>query len=861
MNRELNVSLTATLTNFEQGMVRATAQLAQLGRAAGQASEQLASRIDRGSSSALSSLTKLSGGVLSVTAAFSALKQGLQIASTFQRMDTAIKAVSTSTADYAQTQRFLQSASDRYGLSIEALSQSYVGFKANTNDTILKGAEAERIFLSVAKASAALQLSTEDTTGTLRAFGQMLSKGTVMSEELKGQVGERLFGAFQMAARAMSTTTQGLNKMLQSGEVLAVDLLPKLATELDKSFGDAALENVNTMAGGWTRATDQLKLFIAEFSKTSGIDLFFTKIGNGTADYLKGIREAVHSKDWLVFFGGYQDTSRRIGQLSDNATKKQEFAGMDPGKRQARIELLQDEIASLQKKLSERANTVFGGGKAEFTSDLSNAKNLLAELNRINGQMARDEHIKRDFTFYKAPTKSRLDIDDLKKKKDTLGKQIDDGNLNHEDVSKLQAEYDRLTRQIDGATASTKKHKAYVDSQSVSLTTNENILKRLTQRYKETGENGTQVALFKQLVDIDAWKASNKSIDLGDKSKTIETIGRVRDVLLKTVAPLQQVGGLFDRFNDVLKVNTLAGYNEEINKLQANITKLSEKGEVIPQSTLDELDKYIAKVSQINQKVSETMAAAEFNAEDKRKDTLPVNASFGGDNIGFKVLDDSAAKLPATLRKMKQDVADILKQTAVTVFTGMGEVIGGMLAGTSGIDQLPTMLLSALGGMLKQLGVIAIEAAIGLKSIKIAFETMNPAIALVAGIGLIALGTLIQSSTKGIGGNIKGYEKGGLFTNSAFINVAETSKARGGGGEWVTPVDKGASLIASQLMKSGAITTAHGYATDNPFTKPYAAMGGQSVVVQLDGQFKVAGPDLLLAINRAQRGQRTTGNG
>ena len=40
---------------------------------------------------------------------------------------------------------------------------------------------------------------------------------------------ERLFGAFNLAAEAMGTTTQGMNDMLQRGEVLASDLLPKLS--------------------------------------------------------------------------------------------------------------------------------------------------------------------------------------------------------------------------------------------------------------------------------------------------------------------------------------------------------------------------------------------------------------------------------------------------------------------------------------------------------------------------------------------------------------------------------------------------------------------------------------------------------
>ena len=81
-------------------------------------------------------------------------------------------------------------------------------------------------------------LSADDTRGALRALEQIVSKGTVSAEELRGQLGERLPGAFQIASRAMGVTTQELGEMLQRGEVLVEDLLPKLAKELRSSVAE-----------------------------------------------------------------------------------------------------------------------------------------------------------------------------------------------------------------------------------------------------------------------------------------------------------------------------------------------------------------------------------------------------------------------------------------------------------------------------------------------------------------------------------------------------------------------------------------------------------------------------------------------
>lgn len=52
-------------------------------------------------------------------------------------------------------------------------------------------------------AGSALALSKDQMDGVFLALGQMISKGKVQAEELRGQLGERLPGAFDMAAKAM----------------------------------------------------------------------------------------------------------------------------------------------------------------------------------------------------------------------------------------------------------------------------------------------------------------------------------------------------------------------------------------------------------------------------------------------------------------------------------------------------------------------------------------------------------------------------------------------------------------------------------------------------------------------------------
>lgn len=122
--------------------------------------------------------------------------------------------------------------------------------------------QAKDVFESIAKASAVMGLSAEQSGGVLLALQQMISKGTVQAEELRGQLGERLPGAFQIAAKAMGVTTAELGKMLEQGQVVADDFLPKFARALNESLGGAAekaADRLDAAVNRFGNAWDRLK--------------------------------------------------------------------------------------------------------------------------------------------------------------------------------------------------------------------------------------------------------------------------------------------------------------------------------------------------------------------------------------------------------------------------------------------------------------------------------------------------------------------------------------------------------------------------------------------------------------------------
>jgi len=173
-------------------------------------------------------------------------------------MQRSLEAATGSTEAAEQAQQFLRFESERLGLVFQSQIADYRKIAAAARGTSLEGDKLREIYLSVAEASTVLQLRSDETSGALNAISQMISKGNVQAEELRGQLGERLPGAFQIAAKAMGTTTAGLSDMLDKGEVVAEDFLPRFAKALREQYAgqvesasQSARASLNRMSNTW----------------------------------------------------------------------------------------------------------------------------------------------------------------------------------------------------------------------------------------------------------------------------------------------------------------------------------------------------------------------------------------------------------------------------------------------------------------------------------------------------------------------------------------------------------------------------------------------------------------------------------
>ena len=195
-----------------------------------------------------------------------------QTAIQYQRIDRALQTVFGSTSAARREFQFIEEEAGRLGLRLATTAQDYAKLAAAAQGTTLEGQQLREIFIGVNEASTVLGLTAEQTSGALTAIEQIISKGVVSAEELRGQLGERIPGAFQVAARAMGVTTQELGKMLESGELLAEDLLPKLATEFRNLYSDDAVAASSEATGQLNRFRNELDNLAKSFGKSGFLD-------------------------------------------------------------------------------------------------------------------------------------------------------------------------------------------------------------------------------------------------------------------------------------------------------------------------------------------------------------------------------------------------------------------------------------------------------------------------------------------------------------------------------------------------------------------------------------------------------------
>jgi tape measure domain-containing protein len=255
---------------------------------------------------------------------------------------------------------FVKNLANNTGVDqIETLS-SFAKFSAGAGD--MNTDQKESLFSNVIGTSRLMGLNTEEINGILKAFEQMASKGKIQAEELRGQLGDRMAGAFQLFARSLGMTTEQLDAAMKNGKVLSKDVLPKVSAEMG---------NMIAKAGGWEKIINSTQTQLGRLSNSwnNNLALMFDGSQEGLTDFTRSLTNLLGS------LGG---TSKNLGESLGDLMKSMSSGVDDLTTISYRVQGYFDRVTLLYRELSDTQKAVADGLANGLLSSLKGLAGIVA---------------------------------------------------------------------------------------------------------------------------------------------------------------------------------------------------------------------------------------------------------------------------------------------------------------------------------------------------------------------------------------------------------------------------------------------------------------------------------------------------
>lgn len=254
----------------------------------------LTENFKKGTNSVKNSLRSMQAQILTFAAAMgfagvslsNFFSQLIQVARETSKAVTALKNVSGSTAQFADNLRFTTQLAQKYGVYVNDLTGNFAKFTAAANIAGISMDDQRKLFESLSRAASGFGLSADDTNGMFLAITQMMGKGKIQAEELRGQLGERLPIAMQAMAKAAGTTVAGLDSIMKKGKLLSAEVLPKFADALNEMLPNVDTDNIET-------SLNRLKNAFQEFTQNTGIQNAYKSLIDGLTSFVNYAKDKI----------------------------------------------------------------------------------------------------------------------------------------------------------------------------------------------------------------------------------------------------------------------------------------------------------------------------------------------------------------------------------------------------------------------------------------------------------------------------------------------------------------------------------------------------------------------------------------
>lgn len=284
--------------------------------------------------------------------------------------------------------------------------------------------------------------------------------------------------------------------------------------------------------------------------------------------------------------------------------------------------------------------------------------------------------------------------------------------------------------------------------------------------------------------------------DFSGALESIKTLGKNVFEGLKNIVfnSLSSMAAALSKFFSFLKLNSLAetfaDWSEKIKPSTKKIVDdISTVNDEIKKTAVvtDDTTKSIDDLAKSQEKVVENLKAMRLVIPQKEGYSL-FNELFtqsGNELILNPTIEpniDSAtlkSKMYESVKSAMGDLSEGIKVISIdlsdmitsTLTDAFGAVSTAIMEGDNVMGALGASLLGTLGGIMVDLGKMAIGIGVGLEAIKKAFQSLNPALAIGGGAALIALGSLFSAGARKLGASIGGASGGGYSSAPSLRNT------------------------------------------------------------------------------------------
>jgi len=243
-----------------------------------------------------------------------------------------LEAVTKQTNTFDQSFAFVDNLAQRFNVPLESARQGFVKLFASMQPAGFEQGQIENLFTGIAKASAAFGLSADKVDRVNYAFAQMASKGQIMSEELKGQLGDVLPGALGLFAKAAQMSIPEFSKAMEDGAFKGKameQVLDNVGILLNTKFGPAAQGAAKTLQGAVNQIQNNLQLMYE--SMTPIVNAFAATFGPQVNSLIKDVTSVVQ-----VLTGTFVRAGEGVNALTPRAQALYNaFKTLEPSLRQA----------------------------------------------------------------------------------------------------------------------------------------------------------------------------------------------------------------------------------------------------------------------------------------------------------------------------------------------------------------------------------------------------------------------------------------------------------------------------------------------------------------------------------------------